>query len=119
MCTFTPHLMPMSRGIEETIYVQTKGGAKAADLKAALQAQYANDEFVEVISGSAVPSTRHLRGSNLCTINVYDDRIPGRAIIVSCIDNLVKGASGQAIQNMNIACGLDEHLGLRNAPMFP
>mmetsp|Transcript_32124 Transcript_32124/g.74996 ORF Transcript_32124/g.74996 Transcript_32124/m.74996 type:complete len:267 (-) Transcript_32124:323-1123(-) len=119
MCTFTPHLMPMSRGIEETIYVQTAPGVKAADLKAALLAQYADEEFVHVLDGSAVPSTRHIRGCNLCTINVYDDRIPGRAIIVSCIDNLVKGASGQAIQNMNIACGLPEHLGLRHAPMFP
>lgn len=107
------------RGIEETIYVRTAPGVSAKDLKATLQAQYKDDEFVCVLEGGAVPSTRHVRGSNLCTINVFDDRIAGQAIIVSCIDNLVKGASGQAVQNMNIACGLPEHLGLRGAPVFP
>ena len=99
--------------------MRTAPGVRAAQLKAALQAQYANDEFVAILDGGAVPATRHVRGSNLCTINVFDDRIDGQAIIISCIDNLVKGASGQAIQNMNIACGLPEHLGLRGAPVFP
>jgi len=119
LCTFTPHLTPASRGIEETIYVQTPDGVGAAELKAELVKAYGEEEFVTVLEGKAIPATRHVRGSNLCTINVFDDRVPGRCIIVSCIDNLVKGASGQALQNMNVALGLPEHLGLRMAPIFP
>jgi N-acetyl-gamma-glutamyl-phosphate reductase len=97
---FTPHLMPMSRGILETIYVKLAPGKKAKDLKTHLEQTYKDERFVHVLSGGALPQTRHVRGSNNCYINVVDDRVPGRAIIVSAIDNLVKGASGQAIQNM-------------------
>jgi N-acetyl-gamma-glutamyl-phosphate reductase len=87
---FTPHLMPMSRGILESIYVKTAPGKTAADLKAHLQGVYAQEPFVHVLEGSKVPETRLVRGSNHCFINVFADRVPGRAIIVSAIDNLVK-----------------------------
>merc|ERR1712146_165057 len=116
---FTPHLMPMSRGILEAIYVKLKAGKTAADLKAELHKVYDPEPFVHVLPDKVMPQTRHIRGSNHCNINVVDDRIPGRAIIISAIDNLVKGASGQAIQNMNIMVGLDETTGLQGAPMFP
>jgi N-acetyl-gamma-glutamyl-phosphate reductase len=97
---FTPHLMPMSRGILESIYVKLSPGKTAKDLKAHLESVYGDEPFVHILTGSSLPQTRHVRGSNNCYINVVDDRIPGRAIIISAIDNLVKGASGQAIQNM-------------------
>lgn len=116
---FTPHLMPMSRGILSTIYVRTAKGATAADLRAALAARYAAEPFARVLPDGAVPQTRHVRGSNLCLMNVFADRMPGRAIVCSVIDNLVKGASGQAIQNMNVMLGLDETSGLEQQPLFP
>jgi N-acetyl-gamma-glutamyl-phosphate reductase len=118
--TFTPHLMPMSRGILETIYVRGAGGATAGDMRDCLAAQYAGERFVHVLpQGAAPPQTRHVRGSNLCVMSVAEDRVPGRAIIVSVIDNIVKGASGQAVQNMNLMFGLPEAMGLEQGPMFP
>ena len=116
---FTPHLMPMSRGILETIYVKLSPGTTAADLKAKLADTYKQEPFVHVLDGGALPQTRHVRGSNHCYMNVVADRVPGRAIIVSAIDNLVKGASGQAIQNMNILLGFPETTALTGAPVFP
>ena len=116
---FTPHLMPMSRGILEAIYVKLKPGMMAADLKAHLSSVYEDEAFVHVLDDKILPQTRHVRGSNHCNMNVVDDRIPGRAIIISAIDNLVKGASGQAIQNMNIMMGWTETEGLEGQPMFP
>lgn len=117
--SFTPHLVPMNRGELETIYVRTLNGCKAEDLKKALATAYADEPFVTVLKGNSMPATRMVRGSNNCVLNVFDDRIEGRAIIVSAIDNLVKGSSGQAIQNMNLMMGLDETAGLLQAPMFP
>ncbi len=114
---FTPHLMPMNRGILATIYVRS--GAGADDLRAALAARYADEPFVRVLAAGAAPATRHVRGSNHCLIGVFDDRIEGRAILISAIDNLVKGASGQAIQNMNLMHALPETTGLEQAPLFP
>ena len=119
LVSFTPHLIPMSRGMLSTIYVKTKGGAKAADLRAALAKTYEGEAFVHVLPEGVVPATRHVRGSNFCLINTFDDRVPGRVIITSVIDNLVKGASGQALQNMNLMFGLAETLGLQQQPMFP
>jgi len=116
---FTPHLMPMSRGILETIYVKLTPGVSADDLKSKLIDTYKDEPFVHILDGSASPQTRHVRGTNLCYINVIPDRIPGRAIIISAIDNIVKGASGQAIQNMNIMLGIPETTGLIHAPVFP
>jgi N-acetyl-gamma-glutamyl-phosphate reductase len=116
---FTPHLMPMSRGILEAIYVKLQKGKTAADLKNELMETYKEEPFVTILDDKVMPATRHVRGSNHCFMNVVDDRIPGRAIIVSAIDNLVKGASGQAIQNMNIMMGYTETEGLLVPPMFP
>lgn len=117
--TFTPHLMPMSRGILGTIYVRQAAGATAADLHACLGRAYEREPFVHVLPFKTMPATRHVRGTNLCLIGVHPSRIPGEAILVSVIDNLVKGASGQAIQNMNLMLGLDERLGLGQRPLFP
>ncbi|MBI3446145.1 MAG: N-acetyl-gamma-glutamyl-phosphate reductase [Magnetospirillum sp.] len=119
LVSFTPHLMPMSRGMLSTIYVRTTKDAKAADLRAALAKTYADEAFVKILPEGVVPATRHVRGSNFCLINTFDDRLAGRVIITSVIDNLVKGASGQALQNMNLMFGLAETLGLQQQPMFP
>lgn len=118
--TFTPHLMPMSRGILETIYVKTALGVDADTMRNRLADRYEGEPFVHVLpKGAAPPQTRHVRGSNNCVIQVIDDKIPGRAIIISALDNVVKGASGQAIQNMNIMMGYPETMGLENQPTFP
>eukprot|EP00624_Nannochloropsis_granulata_P005101 evm.model.NODE_36126_length_19233_cov_20.094889.8 len=109
----------MSRGILESIYVKLAPGKTAADLKAHLQGVYEKEPFVHILQGGKVPETRHVRGSNNCIINVFDDRLPGRAIIISAIDNLVKGASGQAVQNFNVMFGYPETTGLLSPPMFP
>lgn len=116
---FTPHLMPMSRGILETIYVKLAPGQTVETAKKTLEKVYENEHFVTVLPGKELPQTRHVRGSNHLFVNVVADRLPGRAIIVSAIDNLVKGASGQAVQNMNVAFGLPEATGIDQAPMFP
>ena len=117
--SFTPHLMPMNRGILASIYVRVRGGATADDLRSALAARYEGEPFVRVLEAGAVPATRHVRGSNYNLMAVFADRIDGRAILLSVIDNLVKGAAGQAIQNMNVACGLTETTGLTQQPLFP
>ena len=119
MVTFTPHLVPMSRGILSTIYVALADGADAAALRTALAERYAGEPFVRVVAEGLAPATRHVRGSNHCLIGVFPDRLAGRAIIVSVIDNLVKGASGQAVQNMNLAFGLPETMGLEQEALFP
>lgn len=118
--TFTPHLMPMSRGILETIYVKLSPGKSANDLRQCLEQQYNDENFVHVLPVDLpTPQTRHVRGSNHCVMSVLDDAIEGRAIIVSTLDNVVKGASGQAIQNMNVMMGFPETMGLENQPTFP
>lgn len=119
LVAFTPHLMPMARGILATTYVKLKGNATADDLRDALRNAYKDEPFVKVLADGVAPQTRHVRASNLCLINVFADRLPGRAIIISAIDNLVKGASGQAIQNFNIMYGFEETLGLDLVPVFP
>ncbi len=117
--SFTPHLMPMSRGILSSIYVRLADGASAADLRRTLEARYAGEAFVRVLPEGQSPATRHVRGSNHCLIAVFADRVPGRAILVSVIDNLVKGASGQAVQNMNLMLGFPETMGLEQVALFP
>ena len=117
--TFTPHLMPMSRGILSTIYVKLAGKNTAGDLRAILQKTYAGEPFVHILPEGITPSTHQVRGTNDCVIGVFADRIAGQAIIVSVIDNLVKGASGQAVQNMNVMCGFPEITGLQMAAVFP
>jgi N-acetyl-gamma-glutamyl-phosphate reductase len=116
---FTPHLMPMSRGILSTIYVRLANGASADDLRRTLQERYDGEPFVRVLPAGTAPATRHVRGSNHCLIGVFADRVPGRAILLSAIDNLVKGASGQAVQNMNLLAGFPETAGLEQGALFP
>jgi N-acetyl-gamma-glutamyl-phosphate reductase len=116
---FTPHLMPMNRGILATIYVRLAKGADVAELRRTLDAAYAGEPFVRIVPAGAMPATQHVRGSNLCLIGLAADRVKGRAILVAAIDNLVKGASGQAVQNMNVMLGLPETTGLQQQAMFP
>ncbi|MBV8538424.1 MAG: N-acetyl-gamma-glutamyl-phosphate reductase, partial [Alphaproteobacteria bacterium] len=94
-------------------------GATAGDLRASLAARYAKEPFVRVVAEGVAPATRHVRGSNYAHIGVFADRIPGRAILLCVEDNLVKGASGQAIQNLNVMYGLPETTGLLQEAMFP
>jgi N-acetyl-gamma-glutamyl-phosphate reductase len=117
--TFTPHLVPMNRGIYSTIYVRGKRGRTPQGLHAILLKFYAKEPFVHVLPFGETPQSRHVRGSNMTFIGVVQDRIEGRAIIMSTLDNLVKGASGQAIQNMNLVLGYAETLGLEQVALFP
>ena len=119
LVNFTPHLVPMSRGELVTAYVRLKEQHKFADLAAALTDAYASAPFVRLAPKGTLPSTQFVRGSNYCMIGVYADRIPGRAIVISAIDNLVKGSAGQAVQNFNLMFDLPETTGLRQLPLFP
>jgi N-acetyl-gamma-glutamyl-phosphate reductase len=116
--SFTPHLVPMNRGILATIYVRGVGKSPE-DLHAIIAAAYAKEPFVHVLPFGETPHTRHVRGSNFTFIGVVKDRVAGRAIIVSALDNLVKGASGQAVQNMNLMLGFPETLGIDQIALFP
>lgn len=116
---FTPHLIPMSRGELVTCYVRLAGGATTDGLRDALTAAYQGKPFIHVAAKGVIPSTQTVRGSNYCQIGVFADRMPGRAIVVSAIDNLVKGSAGQAIQNFNLMFGLPEMAGLQQLPLFP
>ena len=116
---FTPHLVPMSRGELCTCYVRLSGKATADGLRAALIKAYAASPFVRVVEAGVIPATQHVRGSNFCHIGVFADRLKDRAIVVSVIDNLVKGSAGQALQNFNLMHGFDETLGLEQLPLFP
>lgn len=117
--SFTPHLVPMNRGELETITVELAAGHSAADLRACLASRYADEPFVHLLPAGVAPATRMVRGSNHMVVNVFADRVPGRALVIAAIDNLVKGSSGQAIQNMNLMFGLPETTGLEAAPLFP
>lgn len=116
---FTPHLVPMSRGELITAHVKLSGGATVNDLNNALQTAYENEPFVHLLEEAALPGTGQVRGSNHCVINVFEDRIRGRAIVIAALDNLVKGSAGQALQNFNVMFGYDETLGLQQPAMFP
>jgi N-acetyl-gamma-glutamyl-phosphate reductase len=116
---FTPHLAPMARGELCTCYVQLAGKATGADLRKVLSEAYARSAFVHVVEDGVIPATQYVRGSNFCHIGVFADRIPGRAIVVSAIDNLVKGSAGQALQNFNLMYGFDETTALEQLPLFP
>lgn len=117
--TFTPHLLPMNRGILSTIYVRASARQKPEDFHAIIAQAYAGEPFVHVLPFGEMPQTRHVRGSNMTFIGVAKDRKPGRAIIGSALDNLVKGASGQAVQNMNLMLGFAETMGLEQIALFP
>jgi N-acetyl-gamma-glutamyl-phosphate reductase len=112
---FTPHLLPMNRGILATTYVKGDAGVVHETLATA----YKDEPFLKVLPFGALPSTRDIAGSNFCHIGVVGDRVPGKAVVVAVLDNLTKGSSGQAIQNANLMLGLDETAGLMLAPIFP
>lgn len=117
--TFTPHLVPMDRGILSTIYAAPLKEMTSADLVRLYAEFYAGEPFVRVLPQGNLPSTAFVRGSNFCDIAPLVDARTGRIIIVSAIDNLVKGASGQAVQNMNLVCGYPETTGLDGLALFP
>jgi N-acetyl-gamma-glutamyl-phosphate reductase len=116
--SFTPHLLPINRGIFSTIYVR---GLKTSPdgLHAILSRAYAGEPFVHLLPFGETPQTRHVRGSNMIFIGVAKDRVEDRAIICAALDNLTKGASGQAVQNMNVMLGFSETLGLEQVALFP
>ncbi|SFL68134.1 N-acetyl-gamma-glutamyl-phosphate reductase [Gracilibacillus orientalis] len=116
---FTPHIVPMTRGIMSTIYVDMKDNYSTKQLIDTYQTYYQDHPFVRVRKEGVLPSTREVYGSNYCDIGLYADERTGKLIIVSVIDNLVKGASGQAIQNMNIMYGWEEKTGLDQLPIYP
>jgi N-acetyl-gamma-glutamyl-phosphate reductase len=118
VASFTPHLVPMNRGILSTIYVRSEKSSPE-DLHAILSKAYAQEPFVHVLPYGRLPQTRHVRGSNMTFIGLAKDRIAGRAIIGSALDNLTKGASGQAVQNMNVMLGLPEATGVDQVALFP
>ncbi|GLK68287.1 N-acetyl-gamma-glutamyl-phosphate reductase [Hansschlegelia plantiphila] len=117
--TFTPLLIPMNRGIYATITVTLEGGATAEQLHETLARTYAGEPFVTVLPFGKVPQSRHVRGSNGVQLGVVADRGPDRAVLISTLDNLTKGASGQAVQNMNLICRFPETSGLEQLAIFP
>ena len=117
--SFTPHLLPISRGILSTIYAGLGQRTELDEIMALYEKMYDREHFVRVLEPGTLPATQQVRGSNYCDISLNLDERTGRLIIISALDNIVKGASGQAVQNMNLMCGLDEDAGLRQAPLFP
>ncbi|MBX3629590.1 MAG: N-acetyl-gamma-glutamyl-phosphate reductase [Nitrosomonas sp.] len=116
--TFVPHLVPMIRGIHATLYAKLSRKRKT-DLQALYEARYADEAFVDVLPAGKHPETRSVRGSNLCRIAVHRPQDGDTVVILSVTDNLVKGAAGQAIQNMNIMFNLPETLGISQIPLLP
>ena len=114
--TFVPHLVPMVRGIHATLYARLTGGV---DLQRIYEQRYAHEPFVDVLPAGSHPDTRSVRGSNLCRIAVHQPQGRDIAVVLSVIDNLTKGAAGQAVQNMNIMCGLPEISGLEQIALMP
>ncbi len=116
---FSPHLIPMDRGILSTIYVRLTKDTTTEELLKLYREHFENEKFVRISPEGVYPSTAHVRGSNFCNIGLRVNPENNTAVIVSVIDNLVKGASGQAVQNMNIMMGWDESEGLSGPPVFP
>jgi N-acetyl-gamma-glutamyl-phosphate reductase len=115
--TFVPHLTPMIRGIHATLYAQLRDPDR--DLQALYEARYGNEPFVDVLPPGTHPETRSVRGANQCRIAIHQPQKGGVVVILSVIDNLVKGAAGQAVQNMNVMFGLDETAGLSGIAVLP
>ena len=114
--TFVPHLTPLIRGIHATLYARL---TKQVDLQALFETRYASERFVDVLPKGAHPETRSVRGSNQCRIAVHQPQGGDTVVVLSVIDNLVKGAAGQAVQNMNIMFDLPENAGLEVVPLLP
>ncbi len=119
LINFTPHLVPMSRGILTTIYANVKNNVSEDELRQALSNFYNNSYFVKILPKGQFPNVLNVRGTNFCHIGLKKDVRTNRVIIISAIDNLCKGASGQAIQNMNLMAGLDEKVGLMQPGLYP
>ena len=117
--TFVPHLVPMIRGIHATLYARLTQAGQAADLQALFEQRYAGEPFVDVLPAGAHPETRSVRGANVCRLAVHRPQGGDTVVVLSVIDNLVKGAAGQAIQNMNILFGLEENAGLAGIALLP
>ncbi len=117
--SFTPHLVPMDRGILSTVYSLPLSTVTAKQLHALYEEHYDGEAYVRVLNLGDFPSTAFVRGSNFCDIGISVDKRTGRIIVISAIDNLVKGASGQAVQNMNIVCDFPETMGLELMPVYP
>ncbi|MDO9516138.1 MAG: N-acetyl-gamma-glutamyl-phosphate reductase [Syntrophales bacterium] len=117
--SFTPHLLPVNRGILSTIYADLKGKISQSEITDIYQKFYADEKFVRICSADSLPNISSVRGSNFCDIGFVADGRTGRVVIISAIDNLVKGASGQAVQNMNLMYGLPEGAGLDSISLFP
>ena len=116
---FVPHLIPMIRGMLSTIYVKLSANASALDVQTLYEKRYANEPFVDVLPAGNMPETRSVRGSNQLRIALHKQTGTDYLTIVAVQDNLVKGAAGQAVQNMNILFGLDESCGLQVVPLLP
>ena len=114
--TFVPHLTPMIRGIHATLYARI---TKEADYQLLFERRYEHEPFVDVLPSGSHPGTRTVRASNVCRIAVHRPQAGDTVVVLSVIDNLVKGAAGQAIQNMNLMFGLDECIGLKQVPILP
>lgn len=117
--TFTPHLIPMSRGILATIYATLTEKATQEEVLQCYRSFYAGSGFVRICAPGTIPSTHQVRGSNYCDIGFTIDGRTNRLIVVSAIDNLLKGGAGQAVQNMNIMAGFEEDAGINQLPLFP
>lgn len=116
---FTPHLLPLNRGILSTCYADLLEEKSTDDLLEIYRKFYVDEQFVRVMPGNDLPNIAFVRGTNFCDIGLVSDLRTGRVIVVSVIDNLVKGAAGQAVQNMNVMYGFNESLGLAIVPTFP
>lgn len=119
LINFTPHLVPMNRGILATSYATLKEKVTYDDVKKVYDKYYKDEYFVRVLEKDVCPETRWVEGSNFVDVNFKIDERTNRIIMMGAIDNIVKGAAGQAVQNMNIMFGLDENTGLKLVPMFP
>jgi len=116
---FVPHLIPMDRGILTTLYVNFNQKVKADDVVNVFEEYYREEPFIRLYPNGKIPNTKDVRGSNYCDIGIVVDEYDGRGVIVTAIDNLVKGASGEAVQNMNIMLGYPETMGLEVVPLTP
>jgi N-acetyl-gamma-glutamyl-phosphate reductase len=119
LVNFTPHLLPVNRGILSTCYANLGKAASTAELLELYRDHYGQEFFVRVLGEGSLPNVAYVRGSNFCDIGLVSDPRTGRVIVVSAIDNLVKGAAGQAVQNMNLMLGFEEKAGLTGLPLFP
>lgn len=116
---FTPHLVPMNRGILVTAYAGLTGNYSYEEIRAAYEKYYKDEYFIRLLDKDECPQTRWVEGSNFVDISFKPDERTGRVVMMGALDNITKGAAGQAVQNMNIMFGLDESEGLKAAPMFP